>query len=46
MKKYTQGAYCSPEMDIIALVAEQCIASSTGTSLDDMDNNGIYDESF
>lgn len=46
MKKYTQGAYCSPEMDIIALVAEQCIASSTGTSLDDMDRNEVYDELF
>lgn len=38
--------YNTPLVDVVALVVEQVIASSTGAELDDMDKNGVYDELF
>lgn len=45
-KRYSGQNYETPDMTLLTLVVEQCIASSTGASLDDMDKNGIYDENF
>ena len=45
-QRFSGQNYETPDMTLLTLVVEQCIASSTGASLDDMDNNGIYDENF
>ncbi len=38
--------YESPEMSVISLLLEQCIASSVPQNLLDMDKNLLYDEEF
>ena len=47
MKKVTKviGEYKSPQLTTLELVAEQCIAGSTGSVLDDMwESDGEWDD--
>lgn len=39
-------SYETPAIETIVLVVEQCLASSVGTALKDMNANEIYDENF
>lgn len=45
-KKQPKNVYEAPEMAIIPLVMEQCIAASTTDALQEMNENPIFDESF
>ena len=40
-KRYS---YLTPEIEVLSLVVEQCIASSC--MLENMDKNDVYDEEF
>ena len=38
------GAYCPPQVQLIEIYSEQCLASSC--LLEDMQSNQVYDEEF
>lgn len=38
--------YVTPDVSVIEIQVEGCLASSIPTVLRDMENNGVYDESF
>lgn len=38
--------YYAPQAEIVEFQVEQCIAGSTGGTLNDMGNNEIFDENF
>ena len=41
-----QGTYVTPQVVNVTLMVEQCIASSCGVALENMEGNKIFDEEF